>query len=169
MRDYEGRNSFYPAAKKVFANPIVKWVGGAALAAITAAVTTGIWPFFKGWVITRASTEVVTQLDTRLGKLESARVVSIGNLNTDDTSALTEGERLQWVIIRLKRLEMRSVQEMRKRIGLEARLRMPRPNSKAAEGVAATVKSKFDDLVFRGEDPQVAAQKALESVYGQDE
>ena len=77
MRDYEGRNSFYPAAKKVFANPIVKWVGGAALAAITAAVTTGIWPFFKGWVITRASTEVVTQLDTRLGKLESARVVSI--------------------------------------------------------------------------------------------
>jgi hypothetical protein len=166
------RDSFYPAAKKVFTNPIVKWVGGGLIGLLMAALTTGVWPFFKGWVATRADTETVRQIDKRVVKIEGDLEVDFERLDSakkDDTTALTQGEQLQWAVIRIKRLQMKLVAETRARIGLEARLRMPRPNSKAAQQVAASVKAKFDDLVFKGEDPTIAAQKALESVYGVEE
>jgi hypothetical protein len=57
---------------------------------------------------------------------------------------------------------MRVVMETRARIGLEAMLKMPNPRSDAAKKIAAAVRAKFDDLVFKGEDPNVAAQKAFE-------
>ena len=82
----------------------------------------------------------------------------------DDTGALTEGEQLQWALIRIKRLQMQNVIEIRSRIGLEAMLRMPNPRSDAAKRLASGVRAKFDDLMFKGEEPNIAGQKALE--YG---
>jgi hypothetical protein len=162
-------NSFFPAARRVVQNPIVKWLGGALLALLTAALTTGVWPFFRGWVATRADTGTVEGIDGRVTKIEKAHSVDFGRLDSakgDDTGALNEGEQLQWALIRIKRLQMRVVQETRSRIGLEAMIRMPNPRSEPAQRMAAAVRAKFDDLMFKGEDPNVAAQKALEDVYG---
>lgn len=161
-------DSFYGAVRTVWSHPAVKWIARAVLAIATVAVTTGIWPLFKGWMITRASKSDVEAVSVRVTDLESSHKVDFGRLAKaqDDVSSLTESEQLQWALIRIKRLQMRSVREIRKRIGLEARLAMPNPNSESAEALATRVRVKFDDLVFKGEDPQVAAQKALELVYG---
>lgn len=164
-------DSFYPAAKKVVANPFVKWLGGALITLLAAALTTGVWPFFKGWVVTRADTDTVEKIDTRVVRIEKDLEVNFERLDSarkDDTTALSQGEQLQWAVIRVKRLEMKLVVETRARIGMEARLRMPRPNSDAASRISATVKAKFDDLLFKGEDITTASQKALEHVYGVD-
>lgn len=158
-------NSFFPAVRRVAQNPIVKWLGGVTLALLTAALTTGVWPFFRGWVATRADLQTVEGIDNRVTKIEKAHGVDFGRLDSakgDDTGALTEGEQLQWSLIRIKRLQMRVVMETRARIGLEAMMRMPNPRSDAAKKIAAAVRAKFDDLVFKGEDPNVAAQKAFE-------
>jgi hypothetical protein len=164
-------DSFFPAARRVFQNPVVKWLVGALAALLTAAVTTGVWPFFKGWVATRADTESVQGIDTRVTKIETAHTLDYSRLNSakgDDTGALTQGERLEWSIIRIKRLQMKLVIEIRARVGLEARMRMRDPRSDSAKRMAGAVRAKFDDLVFKGEDPNVAAQKAIESVFGAD-
>jgi len=162
-------NSFFPAAQKVLQNPLVKWLGGITLALLTATLTTGIWPFFRGWVATRADTGSVEVLDTRIAKIEKLHAVDFERLDSakgDDTGALNEGEQLQWALIRIKRLQMQNVIEIRSRIGLEAMMLTPNPRTDAAKRMAANVKAKFDDLVFKGEDPSVAGQKALEYVYG---
>ena len=162
-------NSFYPAAQRVAKNPIVRWIGGVLLAGLMAALTTGVWPFFKGWVATRADTESVEKIDVRVAKIENARSVDFERLdsaNSDDTGALTEGEQLQWALIRIKRLQLRVVSETRRNVGLEAMLRMPNPRSEQAQRMAATVRATFDDLVFKGDDPETAARKAMEFVYG---
>lgn len=162
-------SSFFPAAQRVYANPVVKWAIRFIVAVSTFAVTTGLWPFFQGWVVTRADVTTVEKLDKRVLKIEAARTVDyerLGAANTDDTGALTESEQLQWAIIRIKRQQMSLVAETRARIGLDARMRMPNPKSDAAKRIEVSVKAKFDDLVFKGEDPTIAAQKALEYVYG---
>lgn len=162
-------NSFFPAAQKVVKNPIVRWIGGVLLALLTAALTTGVWPFFRGWIATRADIETVEKIDARVTKIEKAHAVDFERLDSakgDDTGALSEGEQLQWALIRIKRLQMRVVAETRSRIGLEAMMRMPNPRSDQAKRAAATVRAKFDDFVFKGDDPETAAQKALEFVYG---
>jgi hypothetical protein len=162
-------NSFFPAAQRVLQNPLVKWIGGVTLALLTATLTTGIWPFFRGWVATRADIGSVAVLDTRVAKIENLHSVNFERLDSakgDDTGALNEGEQLQWALIRIKRLQMQNVIEIRSRIGLEAMLRMPNPRSDAAQRLASSVRAKFDDLVFKGEEPNVAGQKALEYVYG---
>ena len=165
------RNSFYPAAKKVFSNKIVKWLLGTLMTALIAAVTTGIWPFFQGWVATRASTEVVEKIDKRVVKIEDSHEVNYQRLNSalsDDTGALTQGEQVQWLILRVKRLQERVVISIRARVALEARLRMPRPNSEAAKRVAGNVVIKYDGFIRQGDSPDKAAQKALESTFGKD-
>lgn len=162
-------NSFFPAARRVVQNPMVRWLGGILIAGATAALTTGVWPFFRGWIATRADVETVEGIDSRVTQIEKSRTVDFERLDSakgDDTGALTEGEQLQWALIRIKRLHFRIVAETRSRIGLEAMLRMPNPRSDAAKRTAAAVRAKFDDLVFKGEDPNVAAQRALEYVYG---
>jgi len=162
-------NSFFPAARTVLGNPIVKWLVGVIVALLTAALTTGVYPFIRGWAATRADIESVQRLEERIGLIEKAHTVNFERLDSakgDDTGALTEGEQLQWSLIRIKRLQMRIVQETRARIGLEALLRMPNPKSDTARRTAAAVRAKFDDLVFKGEDPNTAAQKALEYVFG---
>lgn len=162
-------NSFFPAAQRVYRNPIVKGIAGVLLALLTAALTTGVWPFFKGWVASRADVDTVEKIDGRVTKIEKARSVDIERLdsaNGDDTGALSEGEQLQWALIRIKRLQIRIVSETRARIGLEAMMRMPNPRSDQAQRTAAAVRAKFDDLMFKGDDPDTAARKALEYVYG---
>ena len=166
------RNSFYPAAQRVVKNPIVKWLAGGLFALVSAAVTTGIWPWFKGWAATRADTESVQKVEVRVGKIETAHQVDFKRLNSalgDDTGALSQGEQLQWALIRIKRMETRLVRETRSRIGLEAAMRMPNPRSDAAQRIAASVRAKFDDLMFKGETAETAAQKALEAVYGSED
>ncbi len=154
----------------MFQNPLVKWLTGVLLALVTAALTTGVWPFFKGWVSTRASTDTVDKIEVRLKTVEQAHVVDYARLNSakgDDTMALTQGEQLQWAIIRIKRLQMQTVTETRARIGIEAMMKMPNPKSDGAKRIANEVRAKFDDLMFKGEDSAVAAQKALELCGGE--
>lgn len=162
-------NSFYPAAKKVFTNPIVKWVTGLLLAGLTATMTTGIYPFFQGWVATRASTEQVDRIEEKVDSLDKAMKIDPERLNfalNDDVSSLTEAEKIQWLIIRMKRLQEQHVIAVRERVGLEAQLKMPRPNSKPARQTAASVMRAFDALILRGEKPSVAAEKAIEQIFG---
>jgi len=169
MESEEKRTSLFPAVRRVFKDPIVKWLVGSLAALLTATVTTGVWPFFKGWVITRADVDTVVKIDGRVVKLEEARKVDykrLASAKKDDTGALTEGEQVQWSLIRIKRLEMMLVAETRARIGLEARLRMPDPNSPAAKRVEVQIKAKFDDLMFKGEELEEAVKKAQEFVYG---
>lgn len=162
-------NSFYPAARKVISNPVVKWVLGIAGGLLLTAITTGIWPFFKGWILTRASTDEVVEVEKRVTVIEHKHVVDYARLDSalsDDTGKLTESEQLQWTIIRVKRLQMRLVAETRSRVGMEARLRMPKPSSEAAKRVSGAVMQKYDKLIRDGEEPASAGKKALEYVFG---
>jgi len=166
-------SSFFPAARKVAQNPVVRWVGGGLIAVLTATLTTGIWPFFRGWVATRANVESVEAVEHRITKLEYEQSVDFARLNSaqsDDTSKLTQAEQVQWAIIRIKRLQMKLAIEVRYGAGLEARLRMPNPRSDAAKKIAANVRSKYDELMAKGEeDPTIAATKALDLVFGSEQ
>jgi hypothetical protein len=163
-------DSFFPAARKVIQNPVVKWVLGLAVGLTSAAITTGVWPFFRGWVATRADTDSVSALEHRVAVMEKDHLVDYVHLDSaksDDTGTLNTGEQLQWSLLRIKRLQMRVVIEIRYGVGLEAKLRMPNPRSEQAKRTAALVRSKFDELMLRGEDdPTVAATKALDLVFG---
>lgn len=57
------------------------------------------------------------------------------------------------------------VTEIRKRIGLQAKVQVGMDQRKAdqAERLAAYVCAKFDDYIFRQEEPMSAAEKALEA------
>jgi len=166
-------SSFFPAARKVLNNPVVRWVVGSSIALLTAALTTGVWPFFRGWIVTRASTESVEAVEHRVTKLEyehSIDFVRLDSARSDDTSKLTQAEQIQWSILRVKRIQMKLAIEVRYGVGLEARLRMPNPRSDAAKRIAASVRSKYDELMSKGEeDPTVAATKALDIVFGSEE
>jgi hypothetical protein len=162
-------NSFYPAAKKVLHNPFVK-AGIAILTAVASyAVTWGIWPFFKGWASTRADVESVTKIEKKVDTLETSHNVNYERLNSaisNETTGLSHGERVEWLIIRLKRIQEREVLEIKKQVGLEAMLRMPNPRSDAARGVASEVRKKYMSRIKDGEDPPYAAEHALEDVFG---
>jgi hypothetical protein len=165
-------NSFYPAARKVFSNPAVKWVLGVVGGLLIAAITTGIWPFFRGWLLTRASTDDVDEINGRVTIIEKSREVDDARLNSalgDDTGKLTEAEKLRWTIIRVKRLEMRLYSATRARVSMEARLKMPKPNSEAAKRIAGTVTKEFDKLVREGDDPDTAARRAMAYTFGTEE
>lgn len=162
-------NSFYPAARKVLSNPAVRWALGIVGGLLITAITTGIWPFFKGWVLTRASTDDVDRIDGRVTIVEKSREVDDIRLNSaidDDTSKLTEAEKLRWTIIRVKRLEMRLFSATRARVGMEARLKMPKPNSDAAKRIAGAVTKEFDKLVRGGDDLDTAARRAMAYTFG---
>lgn len=162
-------NSFFPAAQRVVRNPIVRWISGVVLALLTAALTTGVWPFFKGWVVTRADVETVQKQDARITKIEKSLSVDYERLDSaksDDTGALTDGEQLEWSLIRIKRLQLRLVASTRARLGMEARLRFASPKSDQAKRAEVSVMAKFDDLMFKGESIDDAEKKALETIYG---
>lgn len=162
-------NSFYPAAKKVFTNPIVRWLLGLVLAGLTATMTTGIYPFFKGWVATRASTEQVDRIEAKVAVLDKDTRIDPERLNFalgNDVSGLTEAEKVQWLVIRMKRLQEQHVLAVRERVGLEAQLRMPNPSSKGARHTAASAMRAYDVLILRGEKPNIASRKAIEQIFG---
>ena len=163
-------DSFFPAARRVLKSPVVRWVGGGLLTLVTAAMTTGVWPLFKGWVVSRASKDAVEEVSERVTKVEKEHQVDFAHLdsaNGDDTSKLTQAEQLQWTIIRVKRLQIKLAAQTRYGVGLQAKLRMPKPQSDTAKRIAAAVRTHFDRLMMEGEtDPNVAAQKALDEVFG---
>jgi len=162
-------NSFFPAAKRVLHDPVVKWIAGGISTLLAALFTFYIVPAAKTWVSTRVDSISFDKVDTRVVVLEGQHKVNYDRLNLarpDDTGALTHSERIEWVLIRVKRLQMQAVLECRKRVALEAKLRMPNPKSDAAKQTAKAVQLKYDEFIKEQQEPAEAAANALDAVFG---
>lgn len=164
--------SFYPAAKKVFWNPIVRWILGIAGGLIATSWTVGIWPFFQGWVTTRADITSVEELKERIRPLEAAHPkaeLSVKEADLDDSGSLSHGKQVEWLIIRVKRLEMREAVLAKRAACLEAKLRMPKPHSEAAKAACKSAEKAYDDcLKTPYATASTAVSCALKAVFGSD-
>lgn len=160
-------DSFFPAARRVLSNPVIKWSNRLILASITGLVTTVLWPNTSAWVGSRADHGEVIRLESRVTALEKAREVNYAKVYQTATSSmnLTDGEQLQWLILQTVSMQGHLTREVRARLSFEVLLLHPKPRSNQARKMASAAKSRFDDLVGRGEAPEDAAHKALEWVY----
>jgi hypothetical protein len=169
MTDYT--NSFYPAAKKVFFNPVVRWILGIVGGLIITSWTVGVWPFFKGWVTTRADVETVEELQKRVANLESRHKseLSVREAELDDAGSLVHGKQVEWLIIHTKRLELREVELSKHVACLEARIKMPKPHADAAKAICKEAERQYNECL---KDPTNTATSAincaLKSVFGGD-
>lgn len=172
-------NSFFPALQKVLQNPIVRWLNRGALVVVTVLITKVIWPIGTEWIATRASVDAVEKgtksnmegirkIISRVELLEQSHTINYDSLNAagEDPGHLSEGEQVQWALSRIKRLQQRMVMETRARVGFEVLMQMPNPKSARARRASNLVRIKFDELIQKGDDPEVAAQKALDYVWG---
>ena len=162
-------NSFFPAAKRVLHDPVVKWIAGGIATCLSAFLYLYILPEIKSWITSRADTETVTDINSRVVTIEGIHKVNYDRLalaRPDDTGAMTHSERVEWLIIRVKRLQMQAVLESRKRVALEAKLRMPNPKSDAAKQTAKAVQLKYDEFIKEQQEPAEAAANALDAVFG---
>lgn len=128
-----------------------------------------VFPWVSNWMSTRADTKTQSEIQEKVTALVQAHSVNYDRLslaNNDDTGALSHSERIEWLVIRIKRLQEREVLEVRHSVGLEAMLRMPNPRSDQAKQAAKSVRLKFDELIKDKETPVDAASKALEFVFG---
>ncbi len=132
-----------------------------------------IWPGLTAWYSNLVYKEDLTKVDDRLKDQELDHNVDYKNLDLatpDDTGALSHGSQVEWLIIRVKRMQMREVMTVRRVICLEAKLKMPNPKSDAAKGACKSVVIKYDELVGPNvrTPPDEAARLALEFVFGTD-
>jgi hypothetical protein len=172
-------NSFFPALQKVLQNPLVRWLNRGLLVAATVVITKVIWPIGTEWIATRASVDAVEKITkgnkdgilkvtTRVDALEQSHTINYDNLNAagNDTGHLNEGEQVQWAVAHVKQLQQRMIMETRARVGFEVLMQMPNPKSARARRAATLVRIKFDELIQKGEEPEIAAQKSLDYIWG---
>lgn len=164
-------NSFYPAAKKVFGNSAVRWVVGTLGTILAGVFTVYLWPATSAWVASRVSEKDLEKVEEKVIQQEAEHAVDYKNLdlaNTDDTGALSHGSQVQWLIVRLKRMQMREVQNTRRLICAEAKLRMPSTKSEPAKAACRGVQLRYDELIKEKKPPDEAARLAMEFVFGSD-
>ena len=128
---------FVPAIAGAVAALCVSWVGG---------------------IVTRA------ELDAEVAALAPKSAVDAMRRETGDSlKAIADSLKTEELARRSDR-EMLVV-EMRRRVGLQAMVSYTADPKRRANGerIAAAVRARFDDLVQRGEQPTLAAEKALEA------
>lgn len=164
-------NSFYPAAQKVFGHAAVRWLAGVVGTVFLGLFTVYIWPAASAWVASRVSKEDADKIEKRVEHQEKEHAVDYKSLdlaNTDDTGALSHGSQVEWLIIRVKRLQMREVANVRRLICAEAKLRMPNPKSDQAKASCRSIVLKYDELIKEKKPVDEAARGAIEFVFGSD-
>lgn len=164
-------DSFYPAVQKVLSHAAIRWAGGVLGTALLGLFTIYIWPAVSTWAASRVSNTDLIKAEARVGSLEAEHKIEYKNLNlanTDDTGALSHGSQVEWLIIRMKRMQMREVQHARRLICAEAKLKMPSPRSDAAKKACKDVVLKFDEFIKEQRPVDEAARSAMDFVFGSD-
>lgn len=164
-------NSFFPAAQKVFGNSVVSWVLRGVGGLLVTVFAIYIWPAASAWVGTRVGSDDLTAVTNRLEHQEKEHAVDYKNLDLatpDDTGALSHGSQVEWLIIRVKRMQMREVMNTRRLVCLEAKMRMPNAKSDAAKATCKSVVIRYDELIKDKRPPDEAARLAMEFVFGTD-
>lgn len=176
------KDSIAPAARALtrwWRNPVVKWIGGGMFSIAIAGVSTGIWPLFKGWMVTRASEADVRVVKEDLAKIEKVhpnivmsedgrhviredvdwkKVQLVGN----DPSSLDHGEKVEWTVLQTQRYRLRLIESYRIMTGIEAEVRS---GARTLEGRKAARRSAILKYVefIKTEEPEAAFEHALEA------
>lgn len=167
-------DSIAPVARtitRVIRNPIAKWIGGGLLSIAVVSVTTGIWPFFRGWLLTRASEARVGKLEARVAKLELSHVIDWHRMQAagSDYLKLTHGEQVYWAVQHEQLSRERLVEAFRMVVALEAEARAGGSGSalrEARRSQRAAALKAYNEFIVQQVPPELAASKALASLGG---
>lgn len=176
------KDSIAPAARALtrwWRNPVVRWIGGGMFSIAVAGLSTGIWPFFKGWVITRASEGDVRSVTKDLAKIEMIhpnvtlsedgrhviredvdwrKVQVVGN----DPSSLDHGEKVEWAVLQTQRYRLRLIESYRIMTGIEAEVRCGARTLEGRKAARRTAINKYLEFI-KTEEPEAAFEHALEA------
>lgn len=139
-------------------------LGATVLVTALGGALASIFTAWAGGIVTRG------ELDHEMSKYDrktqidavSSRLVVLEGATADHAKRLKP---LEDGDLERRRARELLVTEIRKRVGLQAQVQVamdPRREDQAKR-IAAYVQQKFDDLIYRQEEPQAAAEKALEA------
>lgn len=162
-------DSIAPVARTItrwLRSPAVKWIGTGLLSLAGVAFTTGVWPFFKGWVVTRVSEDDLAKLNKRVVAIESSHQVDHEKVEKAgaDYTVLNHGERVYWSVQSAQRSKERLYEAFRRIVMLEAEVRTINAGARGAEArktARSTASNKFKQFVKDGEPYDAAVDKTL--------
>lgn len=172
------QDSIAPGARtltRIWRHPLTRWAAGIISGALVASFTTGLYPLFRGWAVTRTSVSEIDEACDRpqdegcpeaIRTMQRAHTFDAERYRAEnDFSKLNHAERITWLYDHHTLERRRLVEAYRQAAGLEAELRMiaPAARSEAARKKGREVEAFYDDLILKGREAEEARRQALQA------